>query len=92
MDRRKDNCESAVRDIETWYRAIIDSATDFAIVTLNDEGCITSWNHGAERLLGYSEDEVISRPGDLFFTPEDRAAGAPERELQQARLRGRADD
>lgn len=92
MDRPTDNFEAAFRDIETRYRAIIDSATDFAILTLDDEGRITSWNHGAERLLGYAEEEAIGGPAALFFTPEDRAAGAPEQELEQARLLGRADD
>lgn len=92
MDRPHDNFEAAFRAIETRYRAIIDSATDFAILTLDDLGRITSWNHGAERLLGYAEEEAIGGPASLFFTPEDRAAGAPERELEQARLLGRAED
>src|SRR3712207_8558240 len=43
-----------------------------------------SWNAGAERLLGWAEEEIVGRPVDLIFTPEDRAGGVPEREAATA--------
>lgn len=83
---------TALRASEQRYRAIIDSALEYAIITLDADGLITSWNPGAERLLGYPEEEAINQPGDIFFTPEDRAASAPAIEMTHAREEGRALD
>lgn len=69
-------------------RAVIDSATEYAILTLDAKGRISSWNSGAERLLGYREEEVLGQSGEIFFTPGDRAAGKPELEMAQTRESG----
>jgi PAS domain S-box-containing protein len=73
-------------------RLIFESATDFAVFVEDGSGCVIRWNVGAERLTGYSEEEMVGRDGDVIFTPEDRAAGAPEHERSQALLTGRAED
>lgn len=73
-------------------RLLVESATDFAILTFDLEGLATSWNSGAERLLGYSEKEIIGESVDVIFTPEDRAEGVPEWERQEALRKGRAED
>lgn len=52
---------------------ILDSAVDHAIITTDGGGCITGWNAGAERILGYGEAEVLGRSGEIVFTAEDRA-------------------
>ena len=65
---------------------------DYAIITADEEGAITSWNEGARRLFGYEEQEVLGQPTDLIFTPEDRAAGAPAQERRTALQVGRAED
>ncbi|MFC5567082.1 PAS domain S-box protein [Rubellimicrobium aerolatum] len=82
--------QAALRASEERYRRIIEGADDFAIITLDEAGLITSWNTGAERLMGYTEAEALGRPGALFFTPEDRAKGDPDRELARALSEGRA--
>jgi PAS domain S-box-containing protein len=84
--------EEALRRNEERLRQIIDSATEYAIITLDKEGKIASWNSGAERILGYNEKEALGQDGAIFFTPEDRASGQPEREMRQAREHGRATD
>ncbi|WP_189338479.1 sensor histidine kinase [Sphingobium sp. SCG-1] len=71
---------------------ILESATDFAIFTLDDDAKATSWNIGSERLLGYSSEEMIGQNSDVIFTPEDRAKDAPEWEREQARQHGRVKD
>lgn len=71
---------------------IIESATDYAIFSLDREGLVTSWNSGAKRLIGWTVEEIIGRPADVIFTPEDRAAGAPEQERLQAASTGRGED
>src|SRR4051812_26970596 len=73
-------------------RLVVESSTEFAIYTIDPVGVVTSWNIGAERLLGWSAQEILGRDGDVIFTPEDRAAGAPEGERRCARDRGRAED
>ncbi len=77
---------------EERYRLLVEGAKDYAMVLLDPEGRITSWNRGAERILGWREGEVMDQPIDLIFTPEDRAAGVPARELERARAEGRAMD
>jgi PAS domain S-box-containing protein len=72
--------------------AWIDSARDYAIILVDLGGNVSSWNVGAERILGYTEVEVFGRPLATFFTPEDCARGVPDREIAQARDRGRASD
>ena len=74
------------------FELIIDSSTDFAVFTMDPHGILTSWNIGAERLFGYAEGEIVGGSADLIFTPEDREAGAPEKERVQARAKGRALD
>lgn len=73
-------------------RLLTESFTDYAILTLDPEGVIKTWNPGAEQMFGYAEDEVIGKPAHIIFTPEDIAKGAPEFELNTAREKGRAAD
>ena len=68
----------------TQKNLILESATDHAVITLNLGGRITSWNSGAERILGYSLVEALGRSAEILFTPEDRAAGVFIDELCQA--------
>jgi PAS domain S-box-containing protein len=71
-------------------QAVLASATDDAIVTTDRAGRVTSWNVGARVLLGWGEDEAVGMDSRLTFTPEDRAAGAPEAEREKAAREGRA--
>jgi two-component system CheB/CheR fusion protein len=84
--------EARVRASEERLRAVFDSALDYAIFTVNNEGRIDSWNPGAERIFGYRPDEIIGRDSGVLFTPEDRAQKIPEQELATAREKGRALD
>ena len=81
-----------LRDSEERLQLLIDSALDYAIFMIDLDGRIISWNRGAERLLGWTEQQAVGRPAALIFTPEDRDAGVPEQELLTARRDGRALD
>lgn len=74
------------------YRQIIDSARDFAILSMDTAGMISVWSAGAQRVFGWSEDEMLGRNADCIFTEEDRAAGAPQRERATALASGCASD
>lgn len=74
-----------LRSSEERYRLIAEGATGCAIMMLDLEGRVATWNIGAQRLFGYDESEVLKTHFKRFFTPEDQAAGRPERELLAAR-------
>ncbi len=84
--------EEALRASEERFRLLVEGANDFAMMMLNADGLVTAWNTGAERLLGYSEAEAIGMDATIIFTPDDRAHGAPEREMRLAKAAGRSDD
>ena len=77
---------------EERLRLLVENAREFAIFSMDLELRVTSWNSGAERLLGYTEREIQGQSADLIFNPEDRAAGAPQAEARQALAEGRAVD
>jgi PAS domain S-box-containing protein len=80
------------QETEDRYQAIVDSAIDSAIIAMDASGMVTSWSAGAERIFGWSAAEMCGNPADRFFTPEDCAAGVPDREFQIARKEGHASD
>lgn len=84
--------EAALLASEERHRLTVESARDHAIVTLDAAGRITSWNIGAERMMGYTEAEAVGRPAAIFFTPEDVTAGVDKVELELAAAEGRAED
>jgi PAS domain S-box-containing protein len=73
-------------------RAVLRSATDFAIITTDLNNRITSWNPGAETLLGWMREEVLGCTLDRIFTLEDRAAGLVAKEEARTRQLGRSED
>ena len=70
------------------FRRLVEGVKDYAIYLLDRDGYVCSWNAGAKRFKGYEAEEIIGRHFSTFFTPEDRAAGLPERVLQTAREQG----
>jgi len=77
---------------ERFLEAIVQSAIDYAIISLDLDGLVTSWNEGAFRILGWSAEEMIGMPATSFFTEEDRANGVPQREMTAALDEGRGND
>lgn len=73
-------------------RHVIRHIFDYAVFSLDPEGIVTMWNPGAAQLFGYSEGEIVGKSGDILFTPEDQAAGAPHREREGARKTGASED
>lgn len=74
------------------FRMLIESVGDHALLTVNRAGIVTSWNRGAERLLGYTEEQIMGRNVACFFTPEDRQRGVPAALIDQVMREGKAED
>jgi len=71
------------------FRLLVEGVTDYAIYMLDPDGRVSTWNAGAHRAKGYTEDEILDQHFSIFYTPEARAAGEPERALRAARETGR---
>lgn len=82
----------ALRQSEERMRMMIENALDYAIFSTDLDRRVTTWNSGAERLLGFTEAEIVGQLSDVIFTPEDRSADAPNQEARTARRKGRASD
>jgi PAS domain S-box-containing protein len=81
--------QDALRQSENRFRMLVDAVIDYAIYMLDPSGIITNWNQGAERMKGYTAEEIIGQHFSRFYTKEDRAAGQPARVLETARREGR---
>ena len=81
--------QQALIDSERRFRLLVEGVADYAIYLLDPQGIVTNWNIGAQRIKGYQADEIIGQHFSLFHTPEDRAAGMPQKALETARREGR---
>lgn len=78
--------------LEQRLQLLIESVTDYGIFMLDADGFIVSWNTGAQKLKGYTREEIVGRHFSTFYTPEAVASGWPQEELRLARQRGRFED
>ena len=81
--------QEQLRRSEEQFRILVQGVTDYAIFMLDPGGHVSSWNAGAERIKGYSSDEILGRHFSRFYTAEDRTAGIPEQVLETAARTGR---
>lgn len=77
-----------LRASDERFRHIVEEARDYAIFITDQDGRITDWMPGAENVFGWRADEAVGQPGSILFNPEDREAGAPEKEIATARDEG----
>ncbi|HET6380843.1 MAG TPA: PAS domain-containing sensor histidine kinase [candidate division Zixibacteria bacterium] len=79
-------------DREQAMQLLVDAVTDYAIFLIDADGYVQTWNPGAERIKGYTAAEIIGQHFSRFYTPEDQAAGLPQRRLREAAEQGRVED
>lgn len=82
----------SLRESEQQRRLLLESVSDYAILMLDPQGRVTSWNVGAERISGHQGEDIIGRHFSVFFTLEDVAADRPEKELEIAARDGRFEE
>ena len=71
------------------YEQLVQSIVDYAIYRIDPDGRVASWNPGAERIKGYSAEEIVGEHFSRFYTDEEREAGVPQQALKQAAETGR---
>lgn len=76
--------------LETLHKRMIEEILDYAIILLDADGTILSWNKGAEQIKGYKAEEIIGQNFRIFYLPQHREELLPEKLLEQARKEGRA--
>ena len=86
-DRRLE--QTRVLETERRFRQLVQAVVDYAIFQLDKDGIVTTWNAGAERIKGYTADEIIGQHFGRFYLEEDRAAGVPARALATASHEGK---
>jgi PAS domain S-box-containing protein len=89
---RRSKAEIELQSSEQSLRLMVSSTKDYAILMLDPDGYVASWNLGAERVKGYTSDEIVTRHFSTFYTEEDKSKRKPEQNLQTAVSEGRAED
>ncbi len=84
--------EEKLRWTEESFRLMVESVTDYAIVMLDPEGLVVSWNAGAERIKGYSAEEIVGQHFSRFYLQEDIQKGKPQRDLDVVAATGQFED
>ena len=79
---------TALHDTAEQFHILVDSVEEYAIYLLDPNGNVISWNTGAEKIKGYSTEEIIGKNFASFYTADDVAAGKPQRNLREASRRG----
>ncbi|HET6234591.1 MAG TPA: PAS domain S-box protein [Acetobacteraceae bacterium] len=78
-----------LRESEHRFRLLVEAVTDYAIFMLDPEGYVVNWNPGAERLKGYTDNEIVGQHFSCFYPEEDRQSGVPELVLNTAASKGK---
>jgi PAS domain S-box-containing protein len=89
LEQRITDRTNDLRRSELQFKELVSGVVDYAIYMLDTQGYIVSWNPGAERIKGYSRDEAIGKHFSMFYTPEDRERGVPQRALTIASTLGK---
>lgn len=79
-----------LRRSEERYHRMVSEVQDYAIILLSKDGIVENWNKGAEKIKGYTADEIIGKNFNIFYTEQDRISGLPEKLLEFARVEGKS--
>jgi PAS domain S-box-containing protein len=89
LTRQIERTNLALNSAKRHFQILIDGVVDYAIFALDKEGRVASWNSGAQKIMGYTAEEIIGKHFGIFYRPDERRAGAPNRALELAIQRGK---
>ena len=89
LELQTSRTEVALADTERNFRLLVESLTDYALIMLDPDGRVTSWNPGAERIKGYKAEEIIGKHFGTFQIESDRTTGLPAKLLTTAAREGK---
>ncbi len=81
--------DEVLRWTEETFRSVVESVTDYALVLLDPDGRVVTWNSGAQRIFGYRAEDSVGQHFSRFYPHQDVASGAPQRDLTVAIDNGR---
>src|ERR1700704_110506 len=89
LNRQIERKNLALNTAKRHFQILIEGVVDYAIFALDKEGHVTSWNSAAQKIMGYTAEEIIGKHFGIFYRPDERRAGAPDRALELANQRGK---
>lgn len=84
--------EFALKLSEERFRLLVDNIKDYVIIMLDENGYVTTWNHGAENIIGYKASEIIGKSMSVFYTEDDISKKLPKIALETAKENGRFEE
>ena len=89
MERQIERKNLALDSVRRHFQILIEGVVDYAIFALDKEGHVTSWNSTAQKIIGYTPEEIVGKHFGIFYRPDERRAGSPARALESAVQRGK---
>jgi PAS domain S-box-containing protein len=89
LNRQIERKHLALDSVRRHFQILIEGVVDYAIFALDKEGHVTSWNSTAQKIIGYTPEEIIGKHFGIFYRPDERRAGSPTRALESAIQRGK---
>ena len=89
---KREHVVEKLKETEEGFRLLVEGVRDYAIYMLDPDGFVTTWNTGAQRIKGYTAEEIIGKHFSCFYTPEDVQSNHPDRALQIAAAEGKYEE
>jgi PAS domain S-box-containing protein len=89
LNRQIGRKNAALDSVRRHFEILMESVVDYAIFALDKEGHVTSWNSTAQKIIGYTPEEIVGKHFGIFYRPDERRAGSPTRALESAIQRGK---
>ncbi|WFU42407.1 MASE1 domain-containing protein [Bradyrhizobium sp. CB82] len=89
LSRQIERKNLALDSVRRHFQILIEGVVDYAIFALDKEGHVTSWNSTAQKIIGYTPEEIIGKHFGIFYRPDERRAGSPARALESAIQEGK---
>ncbi|HUC48466.1 MAG TPA: PAS domain-containing protein, partial [Xanthobacteraceae bacterium] len=89
LNRQLAQTNFALENSRRHFQILIEGIVDYAIFLLDTSGRVASWNKAAEQMIGYSAEDIIGKHFGIFYRPDERRAGEPNRALEWALKKGK---